>query len=34
MKMNTIDERFAVIDTVLMAASVVWFISVIITAMA
>ena len=31
--MNTYDERFTVIDTVLMAASVVWFISIIITTM-
>lgn len=31
--MNTVDEKFAVIDTVLMAASVVWFISIMITAL-
>lgn len=31
--MNTYDDKFTVIDTVLIAASVVWFIAIIITAM-
>jgi hypothetical protein len=31
--MNTYDEKFTVIDTILMAASVLWFISIIITTM-
>jgi len=30
--MNTYDERFTVIDTILMVASILWFISIFITA--
>jgi hypothetical protein len=30
--MKTMQERFAVIDTLLMAASAVWFISIMLTA--
>ena len=31
--MNTYDEKFTIIDTILMAAALLWFISIFITTM-